>query len=77
MRRRALARQRRNLAREIEAVQARLAQLQHGGQQERREIHVMVEAAAETTLELEVTYAAWGASWEQTTISAWPRAMSR
>jgi uncharacterized protein (TIGR02231 family) len=63
-RRRALATQRRDLAREIEAVRARLNQVQHGQPQERREIRVAVEAAAETDLDLEVTYAVWGASWE-------------
>jgi uncharacterized protein (TIGR02231 family) len=52
------------LAREIEAVRARLNQVQHGQQQERREIRVAVEAAAETDLDLEVIYAVWGASWE-------------
>src|SRR5258706_12144276 len=63
-RRRELAQRRRGLAREIEAVRARLAQLQHGVRQERREIRIAVEAAADADLELEVTYAAWGASWE-------------
>jgi uncharacterized protein (TIGR02231 family) len=63
-RRRTLAQQRRDLAREIEAVRARLARLQLGGQPERREIRVAVEAAAETDLDLEVIYATWGASWE-------------
>jgi uncharacterized protein (TIGR02231 family) len=63
-RRRALAQQRRDLAREIEALRARLAQIQHGGRLERRDIRVAVEAAAEADLELDVTYAAWGASWE-------------
>jgi uncharacterized protein (TIGR02231 family) len=64
VRRREIARQRRDLAREIEAVRARLGQVQHGDQQERREIRVAVEAAAETDLDLEVLYAVWGASWE-------------
>jgi uncharacterized protein (TIGR02231 family) len=63
-RRRALGAQRRDLAREIEAVRARLNQVQHGQPQERREIRVAVEAAAEADLDLEVTYAVWGASWE-------------
>ena len=63
-RRRALGQQRRDLARQIEAVRARLNQVQPGHQQERREIRVAVEAAAETDLDLEVTYAVWGASWE-------------
>jgi uncharacterized protein (TIGR02231 family) len=63
-RRRALATQRRDLAREIEAVRGRLNQVQHGQPQERREIRVAVEAAAETDLDLEVSYAVWGASWE-------------
>jgi uncharacterized protein (TIGR02231 family) len=63
-RRRAIGQQRRDLAREIEAVRARLNQVQHGQQQERREIRVTVEAAAEADLDLEVTYAVWGASWE-------------
>jgi len=63
-RRREIARRRREIAREIEAVRARLAQVQHGDQQERREIRVAVEAATETNLDLEVIYAVWGASWE-------------
>jgi uncharacterized protein (TIGR02231 family) len=63
-RRRALGQQRRDLAREIEAVRARLNQVQHGQQQERREIRVAVEADAAAELDLEVTYAVWGASWE-------------
>ncbi len=63
-RRRTIGQQRRDLAREIEAVRARLNQVQHGQQQERREIRVAVEAAAEADLDLEVTYAVWGASWE-------------
>jgi uncharacterized protein (TIGR02231 family) len=63
-RRRAIGQQRRDLAREIEAVRARLNQVQHGQQQERREIRVAVEATAEVELDLEVTYAVWGASWE-------------
>jgi uncharacterized protein (TIGR02231 family) len=63
-RRREIGRQRRELAREIEAVRARLAQVQHGNRTERREIRVAVEAAAEVELELEVLYAVWGASWE-------------
>jgi uncharacterized protein (TIGR02231 family) len=63
-RRREIAQQRRDLAREIEALRARLAQVQHVEQQERREIRVVVEAAEETDLELDVIYAVWGASWE-------------
>ncbi|HEX5692301.1 MAG TPA: DUF4139 domain-containing protein, partial [Roseiflexaceae bacterium] len=63
-RRRQIGRQRRELGREIEAVRARLAQIQHGDRKERREIRVAVEAAAEVELELEVLYAVWGASWE-------------
>jgi uncharacterized protein (TIGR02231 family) len=63
-RRRALGQQRRDLAREIEAVRARLNQVQHGQQQERREIRIAVEAAAEADLDLEVIYAVWGAAWE-------------
>src|SRR5262249_31117130 len=56
-RRRALATLRRDLAHEIEAVRARLSQVQQGQQQERREIRVAVEAAAEADLDLEITYA--------------------
>jgi uncharacterized protein (TIGR02231 family) len=63
-RRRALGQQRRDLARQIEAVRARLNQVQHGQQQERRAIRIAVEAADQAELDLEVTYAVWGASWE-------------
>jgi uncharacterized protein (TIGR02231 family) len=63
-RRRSIGQQRRDLARQIEAVRARLNQIQHGQQRERREIRVAVEAAAEADLDLEVTYLVWGASWE-------------
>jgi uncharacterized protein (TIGR02231 family) len=63
-RRREISRQRRDLARQIEALRARLAQIQPGNRSERREIRVAVEAAADAALELEVVYAVWGASWE-------------
>ena len=63
-RRRDLARQRRDLAREIQAAQSRLGQVQHYESYERREVHVMVEATAATELELEVVYVVHGASWE-------------
>ncbi|HEX9988635.1 MAG TPA: mucoidy inhibitor MuiA family protein [Chloroflexia bacterium] len=63
-RRRELAQQRRDLAREIQAAQSRLGQVQHYESYERREIHVIVEATAATDLELEVVYVVHGASWE-------------
>jgi uncharacterized protein (TIGR02231 family) len=63
-RRRELAQKRRDLAREIQAAQSRLGQVQHYESYERREIHVMVEAVAATELELEVVYVVHGASWE-------------
>ncbi|HYP41443.1 MAG TPA: mucoidy inhibitor MuiA family protein [Chloroflexia bacterium] len=64
LRRREIAQQRRDLAREIQAAQSRLGQVQHYESYERREIHVMVEATAATELELEVVYVVHGASWE-------------
>ncbi len=62
--RRAIAQQRRDQKRAIEAMQAQLQQLQQGEQNERREICVNVEASADTQFELEVQYAAHGATWE-------------
>ncbi|MEO5952121.1 MAG: mucoidy inhibitor MuiA family protein, partial [Chloroflexia bacterium] len=59
--RREIAQQRRDLAREIEVVQSKL-QPQYSSI-ERIRINVIVEAAAETDLELEVTYSVIGASW--------------
>lgn len=63
-RQRELAVQRRDLAREIAAAEARLGQVQGGATYERREIRVAVETAAETDLELEIIYGVTGASWE-------------
>jgi uncharacterized protein (TIGR02231 family) len=61
---RELAGKRRDLAREIAAVQAQLAQTGRGTTYERREIRVAVEAAAATSLELELIYGVTGAGWE-------------
>ncbi|MEO8285739.1 MAG: mucoidy inhibitor MuiA family protein [Chloroflexota bacterium] len=58
---REIAQQRRDLARQIEAVQKRLEP--RWDSQERRGINVIVEAAAETDFDLEVTYSVVGASW--------------
>lgn len=60
-RRRDIAQQRRDLAKEIEVVQCKM-QPQYTSI-ERIRINVVVEAAAETDLELEVTYSVIGASW--------------
>lgn len=62
--RRTIAQQRRELTREIEATRARLKQIQKKDSQARRDIQVMVEATADTELELEVSYLISGASWE-------------
>lgn len=62
--RRMIAQQRRELTREIEAVRARLNQIQRKDSSARRDIQVMVEATAGTELELEVSYLIAGASWE-------------
>ena len=62
-RKRERAKQRRDLARELEALQSRLKQVGKGNPQQRREIHVALEAAAETDLELEISYMVRGASW--------------
>ncbi|MEM8533355.1 MAG: mucoidy inhibitor MuiA family protein [Chloroflexota bacterium] len=62
--RRTIAQQRRELTREIEASRARLKQIQRKDSQARRDIQVMVEATADTELELEVSYLIAGASWE-------------
>ena len=61
-RRRGIASQRRDLAREIEATQRRL-NTRHDTM-ERRQIAVAVEASEETDLELEVVYGVVNASWE-------------
>lgn len=45
-------------------MKARLAQVQRGAPLQQREIHVALEASAETDLELEAEYAVRGASWE-------------
>lgn len=63
-RRRELAKGRRDLAREISALESQLGQLQNYTSYTRREIHVSVEAAAETEFELEVVYAVYNASWQ-------------
>jgi uncharacterized protein (TIGR02231 family) len=56
-----IAQQRRDLARQIEVVQKRLQP--RWDSKERRAINVIVEAAAETDFDLEVTYSVIGASW--------------
>jgi uncharacterized protein (TIGR02231 family) len=61
-RRRGLEVERRELAREIEAVQMRL-NMRHDTS-ERLQISVAVETSEETDLELEVTYSVLNASWE-------------
>jgi uncharacterized protein (TIGR02231 family) len=58
---RAIAQQRRELARQIEVVQKKLQP--RWVSKERRAINVIVEAAAETDFDLEVTYSVLGASW--------------
>ncbi|MCL5998228.1 MAG: mucoidy inhibitor MuiA family protein [Chloroflexi bacterium] len=62
--RRDIAKRRRELSKEIQAVEARLSQAQSTTATEWREIQVTVEATAETELQLEVTYAVPAASWE-------------
>ncbi len=59
--RREIAQKRRDLAREIEVVQSKLQPRYDSIQRIR--INVVVEASAETDLELEVTYSVNGASW--------------
>ncbi len=61
-RKRDIAHQRREVAKEIEAVQGRLSP--RWDTPERRQINVLVETAAETDLELEIEYVVVGASWE-------------
>lgn len=56
-----ISQKRRELARQIEAVQKRLQPSWQST--ERRNINVVVEAAAESDFELEVTYSVVGASW--------------
>jgi uncharacterized protein (TIGR02231 family) len=63
-RRRDLANQRRELDNQITAAEKRLAQAGSTTSREWREIQVAVEASVDTDLELEVTYAVSGASWE-------------
>ena len=63
-RKRERAKNRRDLARELEALQARLKQIGKGNPQQRREIQVALEATAETDLDLEISYMVRGASWE-------------
>ena len=63
-RKRERAKQRRDLARELEALQARMNQGGKGNPQQRREIHVALEATAETDLDLEISYMVRGAAWE-------------
>jgi uncharacterized protein (TIGR02231 family) len=58
------AKQRRDLARDLEALTARLKQGSKGNPQQRREIQVTLEATAETELELEISYMVRGAAWE-------------
>lgn len=61
-RRREIARERRELARQIEALQGKMAP--NYASLERRQINVFVEAAAEVDAEIEVTYGVTGASWQ-------------
>lgn len=63
-RRRELAPQRRTLAREIQAVQARLAQSGNTLSLSRRAIQVVVQVNAPTELTLDVSYVVGGAIWE-------------
>jgi uncharacterized protein (TIGR02231 family) len=61
-RRRGIARERKDLALEIETVQRRL-NMRHDTM-ERKQVSVSVEVIEEAELELEVTYGVYGASWE-------------
>jgi uncharacterized protein (TIGR02231 family) len=61
-RRREIARQRRDLARQIQALQGRQAPPYDSI--ERKQINVYVEATAEADAEIEVTYGVAGASWQ-------------
>jgi uncharacterized protein (TIGR02231 family) len=61
-RRREVAVQRRELARQIQALQGRMAP--NYDTMERRQINVFVEATAEVDAEIEVTYGVTGASWQ-------------
>ena len=61
---REFAQRQKTLGKEIEALKARLRLVQQPASTTRRAIHVNVEAdAADTLLELEVTYACAGATW--------------
>lgn len=61
--RRALNVQRRELAREIKAAEARLAQAGSGARTEARAIHIDVDASSEVDAEFDITYQVYGASW--------------
>ncbi|HEX8227993.1 MAG TPA: mucoidy inhibitor MuiA family protein [Chloroflexia bacterium] len=61
-RRREIGVQRRELARQIEALQGKMAP--NYDTMERRQINVFVEAAAAVDAEIEVTYGVTGASWQ-------------
>jgi uncharacterized protein (TIGR02231 family) len=61
--RRDLAARKRQLARQLEAAQARLNDLQHRRPLERRQARVAIAAAAATNFELELTYVVGQASW--------------
>ncbi len=63
-RRREIAAQRRDLAKHIDALERRLAQLRHPRSTTRYEIHVGVQAAAVVELALEVEYGVRQASWQ-------------
>jgi uncharacterized protein (TIGR02231 family) len=62
-RKREIAKGRADLAKKIEAVNARLARVRQPSPQERRSIVVSVDAPDETEFALEVTYMVTGASW--------------
>lgn len=63
-RRREVAQKRREQKRALDAAQSRLQQLQRVETNERRAIHIAVQATAENDLELEVTYAVRSAQWK-------------
>ena len=62
-RKRDLNAKRRDLTREIKAAEERLRQAGSTTRVETREIRIDVDAAAETDVELEITYVVYGASW--------------
>lgn len=63
-RRRDVAGQRRDLARQIEAARRQMQQNQNTNTTPTRELQIAVAADAEVDLQLDVTYAVFGASWE-------------